>query len=104
MTAGVVALVLMIPAAITSFDRIQSYLGKRWRQIHLLGVPAAILSAIHALLIGSHYLGAGVGNWSNQIWAILLGIVTLGVLLVRSRFFWSILSLEKLYVPPIKSK
>lgn len=104
MTAGVVALVLMIPAAITSFDRIQSYLGKRWRQIHLLGVPAAILSAIHALLIGSHYLGAGEGNWSNRIWIILLGVVTLSVLLVRSRFFWSILSLEKLYVPPIKSK
>jgi len=28
------------PAALTSFDRFQSYLGKRWRQIHLLGVPA----------------------------------------------------------------
>jgi len=40
-TAGGLALGLMTPAALTSFDRFQSYLGKRWRQIHLLGVPAA---------------------------------------------------------------
>lgn len=102
--AGFVALVMMTPAAITSFDRLQSYLGKRWRQIHLLGVPAVILSAIHAVLIGSHYLGAGEGNWSNQLWTVMLGILTLSVLLVRSRFFWSILSLKKYYVSPTKSK
>ena len=72
--AGFFALVMMTPAAITSFDRLQSYLGKRWRQIHLLSVPAVILSAIHAVLIGSHYLGAGEGNWSNQLWTVRRGI------------------------------
>lgn len=102
--AGFVALVMMTPAAITSFDRIQTYLGKRWRQIHLLGVPAVILSAIHTVLIGSHYLGAGEGNWSNHFAIVILGILTLGVLLVRSPLFWSILSLGKYYVPPYKSR
>jgi len=104
MVAGFLALILLAPAALTSFDRIQSYLGKRWRQIHLLCVPAVILSAIHAIAIGSHYIGSMEGNWSNQLWTLLLGVVTLGVLLVRSRFFWSILSLEKYYVPPAKSR
>lgn len=104
MVAGFLALVLMTPAAVTSFDRIQTYLGKRWRQIHLLGVPAVILTAIHAALLGSHYLGAGEGNSSNQLWTILLAIAVLAVLLVRSPLFWSILSLGKYYVPPSKSR
>lgn len=104
MVAGFLALILMTPAAVTSFDRIQSYLGKRWRQIHLLGVPAVILTAIHAALLGSHYLGAGEENSSNQLWTVLLGIAVLAVLLVRSPLFWSILSLEKYYVPSTKSR
>jgi hypothetical protein len=97
MTAGAVALVLMTPAAVTSFDSLQKSLGKRWRQIHLLAIPALLLSSIHTVMIGSHYLG-------NKLTTILLGIITLGVLLVRTKFFWSILFLEKFYVPPSKSK
>lgn len=102
MGAGALALVLMTPAALTSFDRMQQLLGKRWRQIHLLGVPAVLISAIHAVLIGSHYLGGLESTWGNQLMVVLLGVVTLCVLLVRSRWIWSILSLEKFYVPPGK--
>lgn len=101
--AGVLGLVLMAPPALTSFDRMQKYLGKRWRQIHLLGVPAVLLSTIHAVLIGSHYLGGLEWTWGTKLRLVLLGVVTLGVLLVRSRQFWSILSLGKFYVPPNKS-
>ena len=104
MCAGAVALVLMIPAACTSFDFLQKLLGKRWRQIHLLSVPALLLSAIHAVLIGSHYLGALKLSWNNQLAAILLAIITSGVLLIRSRYFWLYLRLEKFYVPPNKSR
>lgn len=100
--AGVLALVLLIPAALTSFDRLQNYLGKRWRQIHLLGVPALLLTAIHSVLIGSHYLGGLEGTWANKLQVVILAGMTLGVLLVRSRYFWSLLSVEKFYVPPIK--
>jgi hypothetical protein len=100
MVAGMLALVLMTPAALTSFDRIQSTLGKRWRQIHLLAVPALLLAAIHTVLIGSHYLGQLEGTWENKFLAAIASILVIAVLLVRSRFFWSLLSLEKFYIPP----
>ncbi|MGF1676076.1 MAG: sulfite exporter TauE/SafE family protein [Rivularia sp. (in: cyanobacteria)] len=100
MAFGAVALVLMIPAALTSFDSLQKSLGKYWRKIHLLSVPALILSAIHAVIIGSHYLGSLQLTWTNKIATVGLGIITLAVLLLRSRFFWSILRLQKFYVSP----
>jgi len=77
--AGVLALGLMTPAAVTSFDSLQKALGKRWRQIHLLTVPALLLVALHIILIGSH-----------DLQAVIVGTITLGVLLVRLRFFWSL--------------
>ncbi|MEG3857655.1 urease accessory protein UreH domain-containing protein [Microcoleus sp. herbarium12] len=104
MVAGMLSLLLMIPAAVTSVDRLQNYLGKRWRQIHLLTVPAFLLCALHAILIGSHYLGGFEWTAVNQWRALLLGIIALSVLFVRSRLFWSILSLEKFYVSPVKQK
>jgi len=79
----------MTPAALTSFDRFQSYLGKRWRQIHLLGVPALLLSGIHTVLIGSHYLGELEWTWENQLRALIVGGMIL-VLLARARLFWSL--------------
>jgi DMSO/TMAO reductase YedYZ heme-binding membrane subunit len=97
MGAGAVALVLITPAACTSFDFLQKSLGKYWRQIHLFSVPALLLSAIHTVLMGSHY-------FQNQLTVILLGIITFGVLLVRSRYFWIYLGLERFYVPPKKSR
>jgi sulfite exporter TauE/SafE len=97
MGAGAVALVLITPAACTSFDFMQKSLGKYWRQIHLFSVPALLLSAIHTVLMGSHY-------FQNQLTVILLGIITCGVLLVRSQYFWIYLGLEKFYVPPKKSR
>lgn len=102
--AGTLALVLMTPAALTSFDWMQKSLGKRWRQIHLLGIPAVLLSSVHSVLIGSHYLGGLEWTWGNKLRVVLLGVLTLGVLLVRSRQFWSVLALEKFYVPPTQSR
>jgi uncharacterized protein len=104
MIAGMVALLLMLPVAITSCDRIQNYLGKRWRQIHLLSVPAFLLCAIHTVLIGSHYLGGFEWKLHNQLLTAVLAVVVVLVLLVRSRLFWSLLSLENFYVSPVKQK
>jgi DMSO/TMAO reductase YedYZ heme-binding membrane subunit len=73
----------MTPAALTSFDRLQKSLGQRWRQIHLLSVPALILCAIHTVLIGSHYFGGLQWTWENQLRTLLLGVMTLGVLVLR---------------------
>ncbi|MCX7596130.1 MAG: ferric reductase-like transmembrane domain-containing protein, partial [Fischerella sp.] len=102
--AGTVALVLMTPAAMTSFDSLQRSLGKRWRQIHLLSLPALWLSVIHSIIIGSHYLGSLEETWGNKLATVLLGIISVGVLLIRTRFFWLIISLEKFYVPPSSVK
>ncbi len=85
MVAGGVALILMTPAALTSFDSMQKKLGKYWRQIHLLGVPALIFTSIHAVIIGSHYLGSLQKSSGKQLAAILLGIITIGILLLRLR-------------------
>ncbi|MEP6487138.1 sulfite exporter TauE/SafE family protein [Microcoleus vaginatus GB2-A3] len=104
MAAGMLSLLLMLPAAVTSCDRIQNYLGQLWRMLHLLSVPAFLLCAIHAALIGSHYLGGFEWKLHNQLLTAVLGVVVVLVMFVRSRFFWSILSLDKFYVSPVKQK
>ncbi len=109
MMTGGVALVLMTPAAMTSFDSVQKSLGKYWRRIHLLGVPALVLSVIHAVMIGSHYLGSSTLTIGNQLAVVFMGIISIGVFLVRCLrrrshrvFFWSKLTLGKFYAPPHK--
>lgn len=77
---GLLALFFMTPAALTSSDRWQKILGKSWRKIHLLSVPALILATTHTIFLGSHYLGELDFNWHNQIRAIALTLVTLIVL------------------------
>jgi DMSO/TMAO reductase YedYZ heme-binding membrane subunit len=98
--AGIVALVLMTPAALTSFDRLQITLGKHWRQIHLLSVPALVLAAVHTVLIGSHYLGDFEGTWVNKVMVAIASVLVIGVLLIRLPIFWSLFSLRKFYIPP----
>lgn len=57
MIGGIVGLLLMLPAALTSSDYFQKYLGQHWRKIHLLTVPALVFAVFHTVLLGSHYLG-----------------------------------------------
>jgi hypothetical protein len=104
MVAGAVALVMMTPAALTSFDSLQKFLGKHWRQIHLFSPPALLLSAFHAYMLGSHYLGSLQSGWKNQLATVILGFATLSVILIRWRFVWVIFSIQKFYVPPSKPK
>ena len=81
--AGVAALTLMTPAALTSFDRAQQALGQRWRQIHLLTVPALVLAAIHTITIGSHYLGGLVASGGVRVRVAIVVVLTVAVLGVR---------------------
>lgn len=104
MAAGMLSLLLMVPAAVTSVDRIQNFLGKLWRRLHLLSVPAFLLCAVHAALIGSHYLGGFEWKLHNQLLTAVLAVVAVLVMFVRSRLFWSVLSLENFYVSPVKQK
>lgn len=80
---GIVALILMTPAALTSSDRWQQILGSSWRKVHLLTVPALILVAIHTIFLGSHYLGELDFTWHNQARAIAIALVTCSVLFLR---------------------
>jgi uncharacterized protein len=80
---GFIALGLILPAAITSSDRLQKILGKNWRRIHLFSIPALILATFHSIAIGSDYLGDLVLNWHHWLSAIVLIILTAVVLFVR---------------------
>lgn len=101
---GGIALLLMLPAAITSFDRAQQKLGKLWRSIHLLSIPALILVAAHTITVGSEFLGAMQPTAWNWGWTIGLGATVALVLLLRCSWLWSIFALEKFYVPPDPTK
>ncbi|GAC1490853.1 MAG: hypothetical protein NVS2B14_03130 [Chamaesiphon sp.] len=103
--AGIVAVGLMTPIALTSFDSMVQALGqRRWRTIHLLGIPVLILCAVHTILLGSNYLGAMEWTTTNKLFSVLLATMTLMVILVRFRWLWSLLSLEQFYTAPIKTK
>ncbi|GAB4232286.1 MAG: hypothetical protein Kow0049_15140 [Stanieria sp.] len=80
---GMVALCLMTPAALTSFDRWQHILGRHWRQIHLFSLPALLLAAGHTILIGSRYLGELTWNWQTQLRVLIILAMTAGVMLLR---------------------
>lgn len=94
---GLLSLALMLPAALTSFDWMVQRLGKSWRSLHLLTVPALVLAAVHTVMIGSTYLGNLEWTGSHKFWSGLLGIGVLLVFLLRSPQFWSFLSLQKYY-------
>ncbi len=46
-TVGFLAVVLMLPLAITSTSRMQRRLGKHWLKLHRLIYPIAILAVVH---------------------------------------------------------
>lgn len=98
MAGGILSIFLMFPAAITSSDRFQRNLGKRWRKIHLLTVPALVFAIGHTVLLGSHYLG---DLQLNPYSKLRVGVViSLGILILlgRSSLFWKLLSQK--YIPP----
>lgn len=46
---GVAALLLLVPLGLTSTRQAQRRLGRRWRQLHRLVYPAAVMAALHFL-------------------------------------------------------
>ncbi len=98
--AGIGALVCLLPGALTSSDAMVRRLGPAWRRLHLLALPAWLLAALHTIFLGSHYLGNLTWQGPEQARSLVLAALVLGVLLVRSRWVWSLLSLEKFYGAP----
>ncbi len=101
MWAGILAMCLITPAAITSFDRAVQNLGNYWRQIHLLTLPALILTVVHVVLIGSHYFGKLAWGDDSIVRVLLLLVLVLLVLAVRSPWIWKLCALDKYYTPAI---
>ncbi|WP_293575285.1 protein-methionine-sulfoxide reductase heme-binding subunit MsrQ [Phaeobacter sp.] len=54
-TIGMVALVLMLPLALTSNNRSVRRLGPKWRQLHRLTYPAGVLGAIHYVMVAKGF-------------------------------------------------
>ncbi|MGL5944460.1 MAG: sulfite exporter TauE/SafE family protein [Waterburya sp.] len=98
--AGVLSLFLMLPAAITSSDRWQKKLSQRWRKIHLLTVPALIFAITHTVLLGSHYLGDLQLSLDSKLRVVIVILLGIGILIVRSPLFWTILGRKNHYIPP----
>jgi uncharacterized protein len=95
---GILALVLMTPVALTSFDAMVQRLGKYWRWIHTLAIPVLLLAVSHTVLMGSHYLGNLDWSIANQLQTGVAIALTVGIFLIRWRWVWSLFSLEKFYV------
>lgn len=69
-TVGMAGLLLIIPLAITSNDRMIRRLGPvRWRRLHLLTYPAVLLGAVHYLWL--------VKSWPPEPILYLLAVVGL---------------------------
>lgn len=54
-TIGMAAFVLMIPLAVTSNNRSVRWLGARWRKLHLLTYPIAVLAAVHFIWLSKGF-------------------------------------------------
>ena len=93
--AGIISLAAITPAAITSFPYLQKKLGKSWRKIHLLTVPALALAAFHIVMIGPHYMAQLHIEIFDYLRISGIIIMTLFVFLIRESKFWSILKLKK---------
>jgi uncharacterized protein len=99
---GAIAILCLTPAAFTSFDGMVNKLGKYWRYLHLLSIPALILAVVHTIAIGSHYLGGLSWTTPNIVRSILFGSATFLILILRFRLTWQLPFLEKFYVSPHK--
>ena len=98
--AGVFALALLLPLALTSRNDLQRWLGSTWRTLHLLSLPALALGLTHGLLMGSPSGGLSPVNLGQWLRIGLLVGLGLAVVLIRSRRFWAWISLEPYYVAP----
>lgn len=80
-TVGMAAFVLLVPLALTSNDAALRRLGaSAWRRLHLLTFPAAILGALHYIML--------VRTWQAEpllYLAAILGLLALRLPILRKR-------------------
>ena len=79
-------------------------LGPHWYHLHRLSMPAFLLCLVHVILVGSNYLGALEWTWMVQLRTAGLGGLALLVLLVRAKWIWLLLALERFYGSSTQAK
>lgn len=84
---GIISLLLMTPAAITSFQFWQKKLGKQWRKIHLLTAPALVLAIFHTIFAGSHYMVEFEFDYAHYLSTFGVAIAGILVFLLRRHKF-----------------
>lgn len=99
MLAGAIALALMVPLTLTSTNAAQRRLGKGWRSLHRLSIPALLLGGLHTIVAGSSYLGSLQIQGRPLLHTAILGSGILLVLAVRSPLIWKLLGLDRWYTP-----
>jgi sulfoxide reductase heme-binding subunit YedZ len=82
---GVLAVLLLIPLAVTSFDYFIRKMGKDWKRLHWLVYPAVVVSILHYGLAQKGDLFALRGNILGPfLWGLLtILLLTMRVPLVR---------------------
>lgn len=76
-TIGMLALLLLIPLAVTSTQGMMRRLGQRWQQLHRLIYPIAILGVWH------YYWQVKLDTLEPTIYAVILAV------LLSSRVWWA---------------
>jgi DMSO/TMAO reductase YedYZ heme-binding membrane subunit len=51
---GLIATVLLVPPALTSFDAAAKWLGRRWKRLHRLVYLAGVLALVHSVTVTIH--------------------------------------------------
>ncbi|KUJ73613.1 sulfoxide reductase heme-binding subunit YedZ [Ruegeria marisrubri] len=72
-TIGMAGFLMMLPLALTSNNRSVRLLGPRWRSLHKLTYPAALLGALHYVMLAKGF----------QIEPLIYFGIVLGLLLLR---------------------
>lgn len=75
---GFLAWLLMLPLALTSTRGMQRRLGRKWRRLHQLVYPAAILACLHLLWLARSDIGE----------ALLYALIFMALLLWRLRSYF----------------
>ena len=75
---GMLAFVLMVPLALTSNNASVRRLGARWRRLHWLTYPVAVLGALHFVLLAKGF----------QIEPLIYLTLALLLLALRGRALW----------------
>jgi sulfoxide reductase heme-binding subunit YedZ len=77
-TVGMLAFVLMVPLALTSNNASVRRLGARWRRLHWLTYPVAVLGALHFVLLAKGF----------QIEPLIYLTLALLLVALRGRALW----------------